>query len=88
MIWRHAEGNQRPRDVEAIAGGRYMIRQNIKKESRTDANGAAFELWTYDEAVASTAEYAAYYAVQTAELKREAEIVDDYTLKLIEEGTL
>ena len=88
MQYRKAESRQQPKEIEQATAGRYYIRKNIKKESRTDEKGAAFDLWVYDEAVASEAEYAAYLAIQGTELRREAEIVDDYTLQLIEEGTL
>lgn len=88
MQYRQAESRVKPLDTEQISAGRYMIRRNIRKESRTDENGAAFFMWVYDEAVASEAEYAAAVALQGAELRREAEIIDDYTLKLIEEGAI
>lgn len=88
MQYKKSESRQQPAEVEEISGGRYFIRKNIKKESRTDEQGAAFDLWLYDEALVTAAEYAAWQAVQSAEQLREAEIVDEYTLKLIEEGVL
>lgn len=88
LIFKQAESRVRPKEKEEASGGRYFIRKNIKSESRTDQEGAAFVVWVYDEAVANAAEYAAYVAVQDAEMLREAEIVDEYTLKLIEEGVL
>lgn len=88
MQYKRTESRVQPDSTQEIPGGRYLIRRNIEKESRTDENGAAFDLWVYDEAVASGAEYAAWLAVNQAELRREAEIVDDYTLQLIEEGVL
>ena len=88
MQYRHAESRVCPAETEQTTGGRYFVRKNIKKESRTDVNGAAFDLWVYDEAVVNEAEYAAYLAISGVEAKREAEIVDEYTLQLIEEGVL
>lgn len=88
MFYRQAESRVQPADTEQISGGRYLVRKNIRKESRTDATGAAFDLWVYEEAVANEAEFAAYLAIQGAEMRREADIVDEYTLKLIEEGTI
>lgn len=83
-----SESRQAPQAVEKINGGRYLVRRNITKESRTGINGEKVEVFVYDEAVADVAEYAAYAAVEAAELKRESDIVDEYTLQLIDEGVL
>lgn len=88
MQYKQAESRVRPVDTEQIPGGRYLVRENIKKESRTDETGAAFDLWVYDEAVMTDVEYSAYMAVEKFEASREADIIDEYTLTLIEEGTL
>lgn len=88
MQYKHTESRVKPAETEKITNGRYFIRRNITEESRTDENGAAFFMWVYDEAVASEAEYAAFLAIQGAELRREAEIVDEFTLQLINEGVL
>lgn len=84
MLFVKSESRQAPQAVEKISGGRYLVRRNIETATRED--GSAY--YTYDEAVATEAEYAAYAAVESAELKRENEIVDEYTLQLIEEGVL
>lgn len=83
-----SESRQAPQAVEKINGGRYLVRRNITKESRTGTDGEQVEIFVYDEAVADAAEYAAYAAVEAAELKRESDIVDEYTLQLIDEGVL
>lgn len=88
MQYKRAESRVCPAEIEQTTGGRYFVRKNITKESRTDQEGAAFDLWVYDEAVVSEIEYAAFAAVEVAEMKRENEIVDEYTLQLIEEGVL
>lgn len=88
MQYKQSESRIRPAAVEEISNGRYLLRKNIREIERTDAVGETVKIWVYDEAVASAAEYAAYQAVQSAEQLREAEIVDEYTLKLIEEGVL
>ena len=88
MKYVQTESRVQPKETEQISGSRYLVRQNIKQESRTDDNGAAFILWIYDEAVMSEAEFAAYQAVNSFEATREADIIDDYTMQLIEEGTL
>lgn len=83
-----SESRQAPQAVEKISGGRYLVRRNITKEVRTGTDGQEVEVFVYDEAVADVAEYAAYAAVEAAELKRESDIVDEYTLQLIDEGVL
>lgn len=88
MEYRRAESRVCPAAVEQTTGGRYFVRKNITKESRTDNEGAAFDLWVYDEAIMSEVEYAAFAAIEAVEVKRESEIVDEYTLQLIEEGVL
>ncbi len=88
LQYKHTESRAQPETTLPITGGRHLVRKNIRKESRTDEKGAAFFMWVYDEAVANAAEYAAYVAVEAAELKREREIVDEYTLQLIDEGVL
>lgn len=88
MLFKKTESRVCPKNIEEIAGGRYLIRKNIVQEKREDASGEEVVLFVYDEAVANVAEYAAFSAVQTVEAKREADIVDEYTLKLIEEGTI
>lgn len=88
MQYKHSESRLRPLNTEKISGNRYVVRKNIKEESRTDDNGAAFVLWTYDETVMSEAEFAAYRAVESFEAAREIDIIDDYTMQLIEEGVL
>lgn len=88
MHYKQAESRVCPVEIEQTAGGQYFVRKNIKKESRTDTTGAAFDLWVYDEALVNAAECAAYLAVQSAEARREAEIVDEYTMQLIKEGVI
>ena len=88
MQYKQSESRIRPAAVEEISNGRYLLRKNIREIERIDAGGETVKIWVYDEAVASAPEYAAYQAVQSAEQLREAEIVDEYTLKLIEEGVL
>lgn len=88
MQHKHSESRLKPLNTEKISGNRYIVRENIEQESRTDNNGAAFVLWTYDETVMSEAEFAAYQAVKLFEAAREIDIIDDYTMQLIEEGVL
>ena len=88
MQFKHAESAIRPVEVQALPDGRYMVRKNIIQIEKESVNGETITHWGYDEAVASAVEYAAYSAALAVESKREAEIVDEYTLKLIEEDLI
>ena len=78
-----AEWNAKPPAVHPIKGG--MVRVTRKVES-FERDGVA--MWRGECAVMTEAAYAAYVGAQEAEAKREAAVIDDYTLALIEEGVL
>lgn len=88
MQYKQSESRICPKAIEAISDKRYLLRKNIREEERTNPDGETIKVWVYEEAVTTEAEFAAWQAVQSAEQLREAEIVDEYTLKLIEEGVL
>lgn len=83
-----AESQTRPPEVEAITGDRFFVRKNIKEIYKADDEGNTAIAYQYDEAIVSAPEYAAFAAVAAVENRREAEIIDEYTLKLIDEGVL
>lgn len=88
MLFKKSESRVMPAESEAITGGRYLVRENIKTEERECSDGQKITVYVYEEAVMTNAEYAAYAAVKEMEAKREADIVDEYTLNLIEEGVI
>lgn len=88
MQFRKSESKIKPEEVQELSAGRYLVRKNIKEAERIDINGEITTVWTYDEAIASAVEYAAYAAASAIESRRESEIVDEYTLQLINEGVL
>lgn len=79
-----------PELEEFTKSGEYVyIRKNIIKVDATEISPESYE---YDEAILTIEEYKMYYLINatinaTVE-KRENEIIDNYTLKLIEEGVL
>lgn len=83
-MWRAAESNTKPEAAIALSDGRVLVRRNIT-EKRTEEGNTIYQ---YEERIMSTVEYGTREAVNDMELKREAEIIDDYTLELIEEGVL
>lgn len=84
MLWKVAEANELPVELQTLPDGRIIVRRNIT--SRTTEEGNI--VYSYEERVMQSLEYAVVEAVDAKESKREAEIVDEYTLKLIKEGVL
>lgn len=88
MQYIKSESNIRPAEVEAISGNRFMIRRDIEEKTKTNQDGEEYVYFTYEEAIASEAEYTAYATARYVESKRENAIIDEYTLQLINEGAL
>ncbi len=71
------------------------LRKDIRRESR-EMDGETYEYWLYEEAQLTPEQYKEYLAEQQfaqsvaekVQDKRESDIIDDYTLKLIEEGVI
>lgn len=84
MLWKLAEANETPMELQTLPDGRIIVRRNITSRTTEEGN----TVYNYEERVMQQLEYAVVEAVETKESKREAEIVDEYTLKLIEEGVL
>lgn len=83
-MWRTAESNTEPAVAETLSNGRVLARRNITSKKTTEGN----TVYQYEERIMSAVEYGTREAVNDMELKREAEIIDDYTLELITEGVL
>ena len=83
-MWRTAESNTEPAVAKTLSDGRVLVRRNITSKKTTEGN----TVYQYEERIMSAVEYGTREAVNDMELKREAEIIDDYTLELIEEGVL
>lgn len=83
-MWRTAESNTKPEAAIALSDGRVLVRRNITEKQTEEGN----TVYQYEERIMSAVEYGTHEAVQDMELKREAEIIDDYTMELIEEGVL
>lgn len=45
-------------------------------------------MFEYDEAFLTSEEYQAYLIAEAVQLRHENDIIDDYTMQLIEEGVL
>lgn len=88
MQFTQSESKTRPLEVEEITGDRFFVRKDIEEIEETDNEGNVSTSYTYQEAVVTAPEYAAWAAVEAFASRREAEIIDEYTLKLIDEGVL
>lgn len=88
MEYRKSESNIRPKEAEAISNGRYFVRKNITKKTKTNDEGKEIVFYQYDEAIASEPEFAAIMAAQTIKIMHEDDIIDAYTMQLIEEGVI
>ena len=82
-MFKRTESATRPRDVEPLKYGNVRVNRNVEA---TERDGAT--VYVYESAIMTYAAYAAYVGAQEAEARREAAVIDDYTLALIEEGVL
>ena len=78
-----AEWNEQPPAVMRTRRGEVRV---TRGGVETERDGAT--VWTGETATMTEAAYAAYVGAQEAEARREAAVIDDYTLALIEEGVL
>ena len=79
-----AQSKEKPLAVENVGNGRYIVRQNITELK--DEQGDTF--YTYDENIVTKDVLDVMQCVEAVEIKREAAIIDEYTMQLIEEGSL
>lgn len=90
---KRAESREMPVEIDltASANGVY-IRENIIEETRQDNEGQEYTVYCYDEIFLTHKEYERYLitrdVAENIEIKHENDIIDEYTLKLFEEGIL
>ena len=79
-----AQSKEKPLAVENVGNNRYIVRQNI-----TEAQNEQGEMfYTYDENIMTKDALDIMQCVEGIEIKREATIIDEYTMQLIKEGSL
>ena len=81
--FKKAEWNAKPPAVQPVKGGMVRVSRKVEPVERDGVT-----VWRGEYAVMSEAAYAAYLGAQEAEAKREAAVIDDYTLSLIEGGVI
>lgn len=91
IIWQNSESREKPIEVEVAKSGVY-VRENITTETRTNIDNTTYTMYVYQEAIMTESEYNLYILSKNTttnlEFKHDSEVIDNYTLKLIEEGTL
>ena len=83
-MFRESYSKEMPLAAENVGNGRYIIRRNIRPCIDADGNTS----YSYEEKVVSKDAYDVMQSLEGVELKREAVIIDEYTMRLIEEGSL
>lgn len=86
-MWRKSFSTVKPLEAEKVAGGRYILRRNIVKSTQT-IDGSPQDTYNYEERIVTEEEYGLIDAINSVIIRRETEIVDEYTMKLIKEGVL
>ena len=84
-MWSKSYSKEKPLEAEKTVDERYIIRRNIKEE-KSDYGEEKY--YSCEECVVTSSEYLLIQRIDEIELKREADIVEEYTLQLIEEGVL
>ena len=79
-----SQSKVKPLAVENVGNNRYIVRQNITEAQ--NEQGDTF--YTYDENIVTKDVLDVMQCVEAVEIKREAAIIDEYTMQLIEEGSL
>lgn len=82
-MFRHSEWNAMPPKVQRLRNGDLRVVRNVTTMERDGET-----VYVGEVAVMTELAYAAYIGAQEVEAKREAAVIDDYTLALIEEGVL
>lgn len=78
-----AEWNTKPPSAQPIKGGMVRVARKVESFEREGTT-----LYKGECATMSEAAYAAYMGAKEVAERREAEIIDDYTLSLIEGGVI
>lgn len=93
VIYKRVESRNKPSEIDNTSSkdGVY-IRKNIESITKEDENGNEYAVFCYDEAFLTHTEYLLHLfsneVVENMAIKHENDIIDEYTLKLFEEGIL
>lgn len=82
-LFKRTEWNERPAAAKRLPSGGWYVTRNVTTEERDGAT-----VWVGESAFMDAAEFAAYEGAKEAIARREAEVIDDYTMSLIEGGVI
>lgn len=82
-MFKHAEWNERPPAATRTRDGRFRVTRGVAAVERDSVT-----VWCGESAIMSETQYAAYVGAKEVAERREAEIIDDYTMSLIEGGII
>ena len=82
-MFKRTEWNASPAAVTRLKDGRYIVTRKVEAIERDGVT-----VWTGESAIMSETQYAAYVGAMEVAERREAEIIDDYTMSLIEGGVI
>lgn len=83
-MFTHAQSSQKPLAIESTGDNRYIVRCNICETT----NDKGEKIYEYEEDVISKDVLDVMQHIENIEIKRESAIIDEYTMQLIEEGSL
>lgn len=79
--------NEAPKAAVKLPDGRWRVSRNVERVEELCEDGHR-TYYRGEEALMSEAAYAAYVGAMEVAERREAEIIDDYTMSLIEGGVI
>lgn len=82
-MFEYTEWGALPPNVRKIVGSRVIVSRNVRAEERDRRT-----VYVGESAVMSESAYAAYVGAKEVETRRENDVIDEYTLDLIEKGIL
>lgn len=80
--------NEAPRAAVKLPDGRWRVSRNVERVEELCEDGRIGTYYRGEEALMGEAAYAAYVGAMEVAERREAEIIDDYTMSLIEGGVI
>lgn len=83
-MFTYAQSSQKPLAIESTGDNHYIVRRNICET----ANDKGEKVYKYEEDVVSKDVLDIMQHIENIEIKRESAIIDEYTMQLIEEGSL
>ena len=83
-MYEKSQSTEKPLEIQSAGNNRYFLRQNITECTGSDGN----TYYEYEEKIIGRDVLDVIEHINANELKRESEIIDEYTEQLIAEGSL